>query len=145
MAKDVVGGPQEPRMRYCHSCEDLSPQCSSTDRKRRWSYPATGHLDLSSLTGSINKSAGSIALPAKSEADVAKMDLSFMDQYRSFMEEYRPFRSFVVYISLAQIAVFFYHVILASNHGFTTSWSEGPLYVKVRGTYNLIRCFTIRI
>ena len=136
MAKDVVRGLKETRTVFCHSSEELSllltlPQYSATDRRRRWSFPVTGYLDLSSIPGTLQKPAGSIALHAKSEVDVAKTDLSFMDQYRSFMEEYRPFRSFVVYTSLAQIAVFFYNVILAAKHGFTITWGlDGP-YLEV--------------
>ena len=62
--------------------------------------------------------------------------MSFMDEYRFFIEEYRPFRSFVVYISLAQIIVFVYHVILAANFGFTMGlW--GPVYRKVEKMYKI--------
>ncbi len=129
MAQDVV--------RHSSSVDLSSPltltQCSATARKRRWSFPATGYLDLSSSQGTLHKSVVSIAPPARSQD---KTSLSFMDEYRFFMEQYRPFWSFVVYISLAQIVVFVYHVILAANFGFTMGlW--GPVYRKVEKMYKI--------
>ena len=58
------------------------------------------------------------------------------------MDQYRPFRSVMVYISLAQILVFVYYVILAAKNGITIPWgTDGPIYRKVEQMFNLIWCY----
>ena len=95
-------------------------------------------MDQSLSQGTMNMSVVSIELPVKSQADAAKTSLSFMDHYKLFIDEFRPFRSFVMYISLAQIAVFVCHVILAAIHGFTMGLL-GPTFNEV-GYFDTVQC-----
>ena len=70
----------------------------------------------------IHQACVSIALPQNQERDVK---LSYMDKYSC-----KPPPIFMLLISLSQICVFVYHVILLTNQHKTVG-PNGPVYLKV--------------
>ena len=87
------------------------------------SNPPTVCLDSSphkKVESTLQKSAES------KERDAKLNYFDHFEQLRSFKYNH----SFVVYISLAQIAVFVYHVILLANKGITVD-IYGPFYTEV--------------
>ena len=71
----------------------------------------------------IHQACVSLALPHNEERD---LKLSYMDQYSC-----RPPPVFLLLVSLSQICIFVYHVILLTNQGETVG-ADGPVYLKVR-------------
>ena len=76
----------------------------------------------------IHQACVSLALPHNEERDVK---LSYMDQYSC-----KPPPVFMLMVSLSQISIFVYHVILLTNQGATVG-PDGPVYLKV-----IIFCIT---
>ena len=78
----------------------------------------------------IHQAAVSIAMPARSQERAAK--LSYMEQYSC-----RPPPVFMLLVSLSQICMFVYHVILLTNQGHTVG-PDGPVYLKVSHKHSKI-------
>ena len=76
-----------------------------------------------SPNGNEAKDKGHVSLPHNEERDTK---LSYTDQYNC-----RPPPLFLVLVSLSQICIFVYHVILLTNQGETVG-ADGPVYLKVR-------------
>ena len=91
------------------------------------SNPPTVCLDSSSAPH--KKVESTLQKSAESKEKERDSKLNYFDHF----EQQRSFKynhSFVVYISLAQIAVFVYHVILLANKGITVD-IYGPFYTEV--------------
>ena len=93
-----------------------------------WSNPPTVSFDSSSAPHKEVESAESKERDAK---------INYLLRHRAELlielEQIRSFQyncSFVVYISIAQIVIFVYHVILLGNEGITVN-SNGPFYESV--------------
>ena len=71
----------------------------------------------------LHQAAVSIALPHNQERAAT---LSYMEQYSC-----RPPPVFMLLVSLSQICMFVYHVILLTNQGHTVG-PDGPVYLKVK-------------
>ena len=127
--------------------------CSSNGRRRRrWSFPPTGDMDSTSLPGiTQHDSQESIDKSTRSEEPTAK--LSFMKLCISLMVLEikhsnlplwikvgfmyfvdRCLRSFVVYISIAQATVFYFHLLFLHNQGLTVTF-ENLSYLEVKQKY----------
>lgn len=83
--------------------------------------PLTIYLDSSSSPSEKSAVTSIITLPSRSKETDA--DLSYKERDSSW--------SFIKFISLAEVFVFIYHVILLAKEGVTVDW-YGPAYTEVK-------------
>ena len=109
-------------MEYGHASIDPSYPHNSSMCK-----PRTGYLDSSSSPPETSAVSIIITLPSRRKEKDA--ELSSKERDSSYVE-HRTW-SFIKLISLAEIFVFVYHVIILANKGVTVD-IEGPFYSEVK-------------